>query len=82
MVHKYIMSDDRFFKNFQMHTQIKLMLYKDYLQKYLLILLNSENTNTIHIYDLFCGKGETEDGQLGSALISVEQAITLACNNI
>lgn len=55
------------------------MLYKQYLQKYLLILLNSTYTNTIHIYDLFCGKGETEDGQVGSALISVKQAITSAC---
>jgi len=63
-----------------MHTEIKLMLYKQYLQNYLLILLNSAYTNTIHIYDLFCGKGETEDGQVGSALISVKQAISSACS--
>lgn len=73
------MNSDSFFDSFSMHTEVKLKLYKEYLQKYLRILLNAKYINTIHIYDLFCGKGETDGGQVGSALISVKQAISSAC---
>jgi len=73
------MNSDSFFDSFSMHTEVKLKLYNEYLQKYLRILLNADYINTIHIYDLFCGKGETDGGQVGSALISVKQAISSAC---
>ncbi|MDD3910098.1 MAG: three-Cys-motif partner protein TcmP [Candidatus Cloacimonadaceae bacterium] len=73
------MSNEDFFNLFGMHTEVKLMLYEQYLQKYLTILLNAPSFETIHIYDLFCGKGETDGGQVGSALISVKQAISSAC---
>jgi hypothetical protein len=73
------MRNEAFFNSFSMHTEIKLMLYKQYLQKYLIILLNSPHIDTIHIYDLFCGKGGTDEGQVGSALISVKQAISSVC---
>ncbi len=73
------MNSDSFFDSFAMHTEVKLKLYQEYLQKYLRILLNTKYINTIHIYDLFCGKGETDGGQVGSALISVKQAISSAC---
>jgi len=78
-VHRMNLNNEEFFRLFSMHTEIKLMLYEQYLQIYLMILLNTPHINTIHIYDLFCGKGETDEGQVGSALITVKQVISSAC---
>lgn len=70
------MSDSDFFESFCIHTEVKLKLYGDYLQRYLMILLRVGSIHSIHIYDLFCGKGETDEGQTGSALIGVQHVLS------
>lgn len=39
------------------HSQAKLDFYKNYLWRYLNILLNDNFTDKINIYDVFCGIG-------------------------
>jgi three-Cys-motif partner protein len=41
-----------------------------------MILLRVGSIHSIHIYDLFCGKGETDEGQTGSALIGVQHVLS------
>lgn len=79
IIHKdFMMSKVEFHTNFKEHTLVKLELYKKYLEAYLPILSNTRSVDKIEIYDLFCGKGHTDAGQLGSALIGLEQIINTA----
>jgi hypothetical protein len=54
------------------HSQAKLDLFKIYLEKYLPILTLAKGITKINIYDIFCGSGVYEDGNIGSPLIAVE----------
>jgi three-Cys-motif partner protein len=54
------------------HSQAKLDLYKSYLEKYFTILGLAKCVTKINIYDIFCGSGLYEDGNIGSPLIAVE----------
>ena len=54
------------------HSQAKLDFYKNYLVKYLAILLNDTYTKRINIYDVFCGIGIYEDGNQGSPIIAMD----------
>lgn len=53
------------------HSQAKLDFYKNYLIRYLVILLNDSYTKQINIYDIFCGIGIYEDGNHGSPIIAM-----------
>ncbi len=57
------------------HSQAKLNLYKDYLSEYLPILGNSQFIDRINLFDIFCGAGVYEDGNLGSPLIAASQIL-------
>ena len=52
------------------HSKAKLDLYKSYLSEYLPILGNSIFIDGINIFDIFCGTGIYEDGNMGSPLIA------------
>lgn len=67
-----------FFDSFDEHTRVKLLLYNKYLECYLSILTTIPYIQSIHIYDLFCGNGETDDGQCGSALVALNQIIKIS----
>jgi len=54
------------------HSQAKLDFYKNYLWRYLNILLNDKFTNKINIYDVFCGIGIYTDGGKGSPIVAIE----------
>jgi three-Cys-motif partner protein len=54
------------------HSQAKLDLYKSYLEKYFTILGLAKWVTKINIYDIFCGSGLYDDGNIGSPLIAVE----------
>ena len=53
------------------HSQAKLDLYKAYLEKYLPILSLAKGITKINLYDIFCGIGLYDDGNIGSPLIAV-----------
>lgn len=55
---------------FQEHSKVKLELYRSYLELYLTVLLNSQRYQEVHIHDIFAGKGQSEDGNKGSALLA------------
>lgn len=57
------------------HSQAKVKLYGNYLAKYLNIISRDGFTETIHIYDLFCGEGIYEDGGQGSPMIALEKIL-------
>lgn len=54
------------------HSKAKVEFYQRYLELYLIILSAAEFTTEINIYDLFCGRGEYDDGGLGSAIRAYE----------
>ncbi len=54
------------------HSQAKLDFYKNYLSKYLVVLLNDKYTSEINIYDIFCGIGIYDDGKQGSPIIAIK----------
>jgi three-Cys-motif partner protein len=54
------------------HSKAKLDLYKSYLEKYFAILGLAKGITKTNIYDIFCGIGLYEDGNIGSPLIAVE----------
>lgn len=69
------MSNKQFYEYFEIHTQIKLEIYNEYLKRYLPILLQAGSVESIYIYDMFCGKGFTSGGQKGSAVLGIEEVI-------
>ncbi|HEY1031189.1 MAG TPA: three-Cys-motif partner protein TcmP [Flavipsychrobacter sp.] len=52
------------------HSKAKLDLYKSYLSEYLPILGLSEFISVINIFDIFCGTGVYDDGNIGSPVIA------------
>ncbi|MBY0476785.1 MAG: three-Cys-motif partner protein TcmP [Chitinophagaceae bacterium] len=52
------------------HSKAKLDLYKSYLSEYLPILGHSKYIDGINVFDIFCGTGIYDDGNLGSPLIA------------
>jgi three-Cys-motif partner protein len=54
------------------HSKAKLDLYRSYLEKYFAILGLAKGITKINLYDIFCGIGLYEDGNIGSPLIAVE----------
>jgi three-Cys-motif partner protein len=52
------------------HSKAKLDLYKSYLTEYLPILGHSNYVDAINVFDIFCGTGVYDDGNLGSPLIA------------
>lgn len=69
------MSKRNFFDTFEAHTEIKLAIYTEYLRRYLPILLHARSVESIHIYDMFCGRGYTSDGKKGSAVLGIEEVV-------
>jgi len=65
------------------HSQSKLDLYKNYLVNYLKILTLTPYCSKINLFDIYCGIGLYEDGNIGSPLITnnsikeVNQAVKL-----
>lgn len=59
-------------KNVLPHSKAKLDLYKNYLEHYLRVLSLASFCTKLNLYDIFCGIGLYEDGNLGSPLIARE----------
>lgn len=55
------------------HSEAKVKLFGDYIQKYLNIICNDGYTKAIHIVDLFCGPGVYENGGEGSPVIALKK---------
>ncbi|WP_339846993.1 three-Cys-motif partner protein TcmP [uncultured Dokdonia sp.] len=55
------------------HSEAKVQLFGDYIQKYLNIICNDGYTKSIHIIDLFCGPGVYDDGGEGSPVIALKK---------
>ncbi|MEO2072956.1 MAG: three-Cys-motif partner protein TcmP [Zunongwangia sp.] len=55
------------------HSEAKVKLFGDYIQKYLNIICNDGYTKSIHIVDLFCGPGIYENGGEGSPVIALKK---------
>ncbi|MDR0800633.1 MAG: three-Cys-motif partner protein TcmP, partial [Endomicrobium sp.] len=56
--------------NIEVHSKIKLDIYKKYLEAYLSIMINVPNCDNISIVEPFAGKGISDNGENGSALIA------------
>ena len=56
--------------NIEKHSKIKLDIYKKYLEVYLSIMINVPNYDNIFIVEPFAGKGISDNGENGSALIA------------
>lgn len=54
------------------HSKAKLDLYKKYLEHYLRVLSLASFCTKINLYDIFCGIGLYEDGNIGSPLIAAD----------
>jgi three-Cys-motif partner protein len=52
------------------HSQAKLDLYKNYLLHYLRVLSLAPFVSKINLFDIYCGIGVYEDGNIGSPLIT------------
>jgi len=55
------------------HSQAKLDLYKKYLEHYLRVLSLAQFCTKINLYDIFCGIGLYEDGNVGSPIIAADR---------
>jgi three-Cys-motif partner protein len=49
-----------------------LDLYKGYLEHYLRVLCHSEFCKKINLFDIYCGAGIYDDGNLGSPLLTID----------
>jgi len=56
-------------KNLLNHSEAKVKLLSEYLNRYLNIICNDGYTEKIEVYDLFCGEGLYENGGEGSPLV-------------
>ena len=52
------------------HTQAKLDLYKNYLLNYLRVLYLTPFCSKINLFDIYCGSGIYQDGNIGSPVIT------------
>ncbi len=55
------------------HSEAKVKLFGDYIQKYLNIICNDGYTKSIHIFDLFCGPGIYDNNGEGSPVIALKK---------
>lgn len=55
------------------HSEAKVKLFGDYIQKYLNIICNDNYTKSIHIYDLFCGPGVYDNQGEGSPVTALKK---------
>lgn len=55
------------------HSEAKIELLGKYLKRYLNIISNDGYTESINIYDLFCGQGQYENGGEGSPLVTLRE---------
>lgn len=55
------------------HSEAKVKLFGEYIQKYLNIICNDGYTKAIHIIDLFCGPGVYDNGGEGSPVIALKK---------
>lgn len=55
------------------HSEAKVKLFGDYIQKYLNIICNDGYTKEIHLFDLFSGPGVYENGGEGSPIIALRK---------
>lgn len=53
------------------HSEAKVRLLGEYIKRYLNIISNDKYTESIHVYDLFCGQGLYENGGHGSPLVTL-----------
>jgi len=54
------------------HSQAKLNLYKGYLEHYLRVLCNADFCKKINLFDIYCGAGIYDDGNMGSPLLTID----------
>ncbi|RZK39895.1 MAG: three-Cys-motif partner protein TcmP [Pedobacter sp.] len=54
------------------HSEAKVRLLGEYIKRYLNIISNDKYTESIHVYDLFCGQGLYENGGHGSPLVTLK----------
>lgn len=59
--------------NLHNHSEAKVQLFGEYLQKYLNIISNNGYTEKIHLYDLFCSQGIYENGGEGSPIVALRK---------
>ena len=59
------------------HSKAKVNFYQSYLERYLSIMSVTQFFDTINIFDVFCGRGEYDDGGLGSPIRAVETIIKI-----
>lgn len=57
------------------HSAAKVEFYEKYLERYLAVMNGSQWFDTVHIYDVFCGRGVYDDGGLGSPIRAVRTII-------
>lgn len=54
------------------HSEAKVKLLGEYLNRYLNIISNDGRTKGIYLYDLFCGEGAYDNGGEGSPIITLK----------
>ena len=54
------------------HSAAKVNFYQSYLERYLSVMSVTQYFDTINIFDVFCGRGEYDDGGLGSPIRAVQ----------
>ena len=59
------------------HSKAKVNFYQSYLERYLSIMSVTRYVDTLNIFDVFCGRGEYDDGGLGSPIRAVETIIKI-----
>lgn len=53
------------------HSAAKVEFYEKYLEKYLAIMSVTPRCKRVNVFDVFCGRGEYDDGGLGSPIRAV-----------
>lgn len=53
------------------HSQAKVKLLEEYLNRFLNIISNDSKTDRIYLFDVFCGEGLYDNGGEGSPLVSL-----------
>lgn len=59
------------------HSKAKVNFYQSYLERYLSIMSVTQYVDALNIFDVFCGRGEYDDGGLGSPIRAVETIIKI-----
>ncbi|MFC0875306.1 three-Cys-motif partner protein TcmP [Saccharicrinis sp. FJH2] len=69
-------------KNLLSHSEAKVNLLSEYLNRYLNIICNDKYTSQINIYDLFCGEGIYENGGEGSPIVIMKAVKNVFYKNV